>query len=252
MVRSIRVYRYNFPPTIGEIRIKLEKNKTIPNIQSDQNDPDKEISIPSKIDEIKQHPFGITGYIRYGFQKKNEFSAEERFDITSQEYNFLISPKNGVLILHGPSEYRIRVIDLLSLVIHDDDEGMFTSIIIGKEKLKQLVEKIIKLHPENNLEEGKFRYSDKPYKSLKKVSYATIKDFCATDHPYFLPHYNKCSVWSCSLRVFKCYGILDDVSERSQRLNIGLDASFSLTIDANLIQWNRFIIETCKKTLDLH
>jgi len=102
LVRSIRVYRYNFPPTIGEIRIKLEKNKTIPNIQPDQNDPDKKISIPSKIDEIKQHAFGITGYIRYGFQKKNEFSTEERFDITSQEYNFLISPKNGVLILHGP------------------------------------------------------------------------------------------------------------------------------------------------------
>jgi len=252
LVRSIRVYRYNYPPTIGEIRGKLDQNKTIPNKQPDQNDPSKEISIPSKLDEIKQHAFGITGYLQYGFQKKNEFSGNERFDITSQEYNFLISPKNGILILHGPIEYRIRVIDLLSHILHENDDEMFTPIIIEKEKMKQLVEKIIRMNPENNLEEGKFRYSGRPYKSLKKVSYATIPEFCATDHPYFLPHYNKCSEWSCALRIFKCNGIMDDLSERSQRLIIGLDASFSLTTDSNLIQWNRFVIETCKKALDIH
>ena len=252
LVRSIKVYRYNHPPTIGEIRRKLDQNKTIPNIQLDLNNPENEIPVPSKFDEIKQHAFGITGYLKYGFQKKNEFSTDERFDITSQEYNFLISPNNGILILHGPLEYRIRVNDLLSHILHGDDEGMFTSITIEKEKMKKLVEKIIRMYSENNLEEGKFRYSDRPYKSLKKVSYATIPDFCATNHPYFLPHYNKCSEWSSGLRIFKCNGIMDDVSERSQRLNIGLDASFSLTIDAELIQWNRFIIETCKQALDIH
>jgi len=252
LVRSIRVYRYNYPLTIGVIRTKLDQNKKIPNIQPDQNDPSQDISVPSKLDDIKQHAFGITGYLQYGFQKKNEFSSNERFDITSQEYNFLIAPKDGILILHGPSEYRIRVLDLLSQILHENDDGLFVPIIIEKEQMKKLVEKIIRMNPENNLEEGKFRYSGRPYKSLKKVSYATVPEYCATDHPYFTPHYNKCSEWSCSLRVFKCYGIMDDVSDRSQRLNIGLDASFSLTIDANLIQWNRFIIETCKNALGIH
>lgn len=252
MVRSIKVYRYNYPPTLGEIRLKLDKNKNIPNLQPDKNDPDNTISIPSTISELKQHAFGITGYLRYGFQKKNEFLADERYDITSQEYNFLISPPNGILILHGPPEYRIRVVELLSQAIHGNDGDMFTEITIEKTKMKSLVEKIIRMNKENNLEEGKFRYAGKPYKSLKKISYATITDYCATDHPYFTPHYEKCSEWSAVCRVFRCDGIIDKVSETSQRLTIARDASFSLTIDVDLTDWNRFIIETCKAALDLH
>ena len=252
MVRSIRVYRYNYPPSLAQVRTKLDDTKKIPNPQQDKNNSDEQIDVPSILSEIKHHAFGISGYLKYGFQKKNEFTDQGRYDITYQEYNFLISPQNGILILHGPSEYRIRVTDLLSRVLHEDDSGMFTSITIGKEKIKKLVEKIIRMHSENNLEEGKFRYSDIPYKSLKKVSFATIPDFCATNHPYFYPHYNKCSEWSCCLRIVKCNGIIDDISERSQRLNVSLDASFSLTIDAELVQWNRFIMETCKTALDLH
>jgi len=252
LVRSIRVYRYNYPPSIAEVRLKLEQNKTYPNLQPDKNDVSREIPVPSTISEIKQHTFGIIGYLKYGLQKKNEFSSDERFDITSQEYNFLISPQNGILILHGSPEYRIPVIELLSKIIHGEDSDMLTAINIEKTKLKSLTEKIIRMNSENNLEEGKFRYSDRPYKSLKKVSFATIAGFCATTHPYFLPHYEKCSEWSCVLRVYKCYGIMDEKSETSQRLVIGRDASFSLTIDADLTQWNRFIIETCKTALDIH
>src|SRR3989337_925063 len=102
MVRSIRIYRYNYPPSLAEVRTKLDSIKTIPNQQQDQNDPDKTIDIPSMLSEIKHHAFGISGYLKYGFQKKNEFTENGRFDITYQEYNFLISPKNGILILHGP------------------------------------------------------------------------------------------------------------------------------------------------------
>ncbi len=233
------------------MRDKLEKAKRIPNKQPNKNNPDEEIAVPSKIYDVKMHTFGIIGNLKFGFQKKNEFIEKEHYDITSQEYNFLIAPKNGILILHGPSEYRIRVMDLISKIIHGNDDGLFSKILIEKFEMRKLAEKIIKVHSENNLEEGKFRYRDEPYKRLKKVSFATTSQFCATKHEYFSPHYQKCSSWSCSLRIHKCNGIMDTVSETSQRLGIGLDATFSLTIEAELKEWNRFILETCKEALKL-
>ena len=52
MVRSIRVYRYNYPPSLAQVRIKLDNTKKIPNPQQDQNNSDEQIDVPSILSEM--------------------------------------------------------------------------------------------------------------------------------------------------------------------------------------------------------
>ena len=134
-------------------------------------------------------------------------------------------------------------------ILHDGDE-LFETITIKKEKLYDLMIKILKMKQgKNNLEEAKFFHYDKPLGKLKKLSFTTIPDFCGTEHRLFSQHYENCTHWNCALRVYKCNGVLDKESEGGYILRLNKDASASFNIDRDLTQWNRFVVETMKPVL---
>ncbi len=65
-------------------------------------------------------------------------------------------------------------------VLHNGDD-LFESISIKKEKLYELMNKILRMKSgKNNLEEARFYHGDKPLGNLKKLSFTTIADFCGT------------------------------------------------------------------------
>ena len=248
MAHSILIVKYNIPLSIGELYSKLSKKK-FKLTYVDENNSDKKIDLIHEISDLKQNSFGVQGYIKYFFQKENEFKGEGVYDVTSQEFNFLFVPSSNVVILHGDPNFRVRLMRFFTTILHDGDE-LFESITIKKEKLYELMLKILNMKSgENNLEEAKFYHYDIPLGKLKKLSFTTIPDYCGTEHILFESHYKNCTHWSCALRVYKCNGLLDDPSDKGYLLRLNKDASVSFGIDKKLTEWNRFVVETMKPIL---
>lgn len=248
MAQSILIIKYKLPMTNGEIFRKLDKKK-FKMKYVDENNPDEQIDLEQEISNLEQNSFGVEGYVKYFYQKENEFKGEGHFDVTHEEFTFLFDPESNIVILHGNPDFRVRLMKFFAHVLHDGDD-LFESISIKKDKLYELMIKILRMKSgKNNLEEAKFYHGDQPLGNLKKLSFTTIPDFCGTKHELFESHYDNCTHWSCTMRVYKCNGILDKLSESGYLLRITKDASVSFGIDKNLTEWNRFVVETMKPVL---
>lgn len=248
MTQSILIIKYTLPSTIGEINSKLGKEK-FKIKYNDENNPDKQIELQQEISKLKRSSFGVEGYVKYYYQKENEFKGEGIFDVTSEEFTFLFVPSSNIVILHGNPDFRVRLMKFFAHILHNDDD-LFETITIRKEKLHELMMKILRMKAgKNNVEEAKFYHYDKPLGKLKKLSFTTIPDFCGTEHILFNSHYKNCTHWNCVLRVYKCNGLLDQPSEGGYLLRINKDATVSFGIDKTLTEWNRFVVETMKPVL---
>lgn len=248
MAQSILIIKYNLPLSIGEIFKKLDKKKF--KIEyDDENNPDENIELEQEISNLKRNSFGVEGYVKYQYQKENEFKGEGIFDVTSEEFTFLFVPSSNVVILHGNPNFRVRLMKFFAHILHNGDD-LFEIITIKKDKLHDLMMKILRMKSgKNNLEEAKFYHNDKHLGKLKKLSFTTIPDFCGTEHTLFKSHYNNCTHWNCVLRVYKCNGLLDNLADNGYLLRINKDATVSFGIDKNLTEWNRFVVETMKPIL---
>lgn len=249
MAQSILIVKYTLPLTIGEIFRKLDKEK-FKIKYNDENDTDKQIELTQEISNLKKkNSFGVEGHVKYLYQKENEFKGEGHFDTTSEEFTFLFDPASKIVILHGNPDFRVRLMKFFAYVLHDGDD-LFEPISIKKEKLYDLMNKILEMKSgKNNLDEAKFYHGDKPLDNLKKLSFTTIADFCGTEHKLFDENYDNCTNWSFVLRVYKCNGLLDTISDAGYLLRITKDATVSFGIDKNLTEWNRFVVETMKPVL---
>jgi len=248
MAQSILIVKYTLPSTAGEIFRKLDKKK-FKIKYDDENNSDEQIELTQEISNLKKNSFGVEGYVKYVYQKENEFKGEGHFDTTSEEFTFLFDPTSNIVILHGNPDFRVRLMKFFAHVLHDGDD-LFESISIKKEKLYDLMNKILKMKSgKNNLEEAKFYHGDKPLGNLKKLSFTTIADFCGTEHELFDEHYANCTHWNSVSRVYKCNGLLDTLSDSGYLLRITKDATVSFGIDKNLTEWNRFVVETMKPVL---
>ena len=248
MAQSIIIIKYELPLSIGEIFRKLDKKK-FKIKYTDENNHEEQIELEQEVSNLKQNSFGVEGHVKYRYQKENEFKGEGYFDPTHEEFTFLFDPSDKVVILHGNPEFRVRLMKFFAHVLHDGDD-LFESVTIRKEKLHELMTKILKMKSgKNNLEEAKFYHGDQPLGNLKKLSFTTVPEFCGTEHVLFDKHYNNCTHWNCVLRVHKCNGLLDQLSENGYLLRITKDGTVSFSIDKNLTEWNRFVVETMKPIL---
>ena len=248
MAKSILIVKYRLPLTIGQLYNKLSKKKFKIKYR-DRNEYEKTIELEQEISKLKKNTFGVQGHLKYQYQKENEFREDGHFDVTHKEFTFLFSPSSKIVILHGESTFRFRLIKFFSDILHDGDE-LFDTIVIKKDKLYELMIKILEMRSgKNNLEQAGFFHYDHHLTNLKKLSFTTIPKACGTKHDLFKHHYNNCTHWNCTLRVFKCNGLLDDVSEIGYLLRLTKEATVSFTIDKKLTEWNRFVVETMKPFL---
>ena len=249
MTRSILIIKYILPLSVGRLFTKLSKKK-FKITYNDENNQGEKIMLTQKISELKNTTFGVQGSVKYYYQKENEFREDGHFDITYTEFTFLFSPSSKIVILHGDTTFRIRLMKFFADILHDGDDP-FEFISIKKDKLYKLMSKILEMKSgKNNLEEANFFHYDEPLTKLKKLSFTTIPDACGTEHILFEKNYDNCTHWNCTLRVFKCNGLLDDVSDTGYRLRLTKDATVSFGIDKNLTEWNRFVVETMKPILN--
>ncbi len=248
MPQSIQIIKYSHPLSLGQIFSKLSKKK-FKIKYTDQNDSEKKIELEQEIENLKKNNFGIQGTLRYHYQKENEFADDGTFDVTHEGFSFLFDPTSNLVILHGSPSFRVRVMKFFSHILHDGDD-LFETITIPKEKLHDLMMKILKMNAhKNNLDTAQFFHYNKPLGNLRRLGFSTIDDYCGTNHQLFKIHYKNCTHWNCTIKIYKCNGILDNTSEVGYLLRLSKDGTSSFTIDRDLTQWNRFVVETMKPIL---
>ena len=248
MPQTIKIFSYEAPLSIGEIHNKLSK-KRFEITEEDQNNPDEEVMLTQQIGELNRHAFGLTGSLMYYFQKEYEFAEGKKYYIVPRDYGFLFSPENEFIIIHGDPYYYIPVLKFFSDILHSGDD-LTRSITIERKKMYDLMWKIINMKKgKNNLEEAGFLHNAKPLGTLKKSSFTTVPDACGTDHTLFKNHYNNCTHWKATIRIYKCNGLLDTEVNNGYLLRMNHDGKFSTTMNCDLKQWNRFVVETVKTTI---
>ncbi len=249
MPQTIKIFQYEASLTLGLVHSTLSKKKFKVE-EIDENDSDKKITLTHEILSLKRHDYGISGGMKYYVQKEFEFAEGSRFHVVPHEFGFLFSPQNEFLILHGDSSFYVRILKFFADILHSGDD-IVHSISIPKEKMHGLMEKIINMKKgKNNLEEAGFFHNLKPLGTLKRLSFTTIPDACGTEHALFKQNYKNCTHWNAVLRIYKCNGLIDTESKSGYLLRMNYDGKFSATNDYSFKEWNRFVVETVKKTIE--
>lgn len=251
MVRSIQVFRYEEASAQKDILNVLKQTKDIKYASPNKSNKSKTIELRCDISDIKEDEYGISGHFFFRYQEKiNRYMPDEKYAIWGENYNFLIAPKAGIIIIHGSAKFRRNVRNLLSQVIHDG-LGYFKEIIIHKDAMMDLVRDIIKDNTSNNVERPKFDYLENKYNDWTELDFATGATSCVTNHKDFAKYFNPATLWSPKMRVKKCAGIVEEEPLDYVSLSMKYDASFTLSHDASPKEWNKFVFEKCKKPLGL-
>lgn len=250
-MRSIQVFRYEDASTQEDILRILQKEKIVKYTTPNKNNKSRDVELQCNISEIKQDEYGINGHFFYRYQDKiNRYMPDERYATQAEHYDFLISPKSGIIMIHGSIKFRRHVRNLLSTVIHNG-LGFFREIIIHKEAMMDLVKEIGKDHSSNNVEKPYLDYLENKYNDWTELNFATGETLCVTNHKDFLKYYNPATLWSPKMRIKQCIGIVEDPPADYASLAMKYDASFTLSQHASPKQWNKFVFEKCKKPLGL-
>ena len=237
-----------FPLGVSEIFTKLHKPK-FKIKYTDQNDANKQIDLEHEISNLEHTNFGVKGYVKYRYQKENEFKGDGIFDVTHEEFTFLFVPEHNFVILHGNPLFRTRLMKFFAYVLHNGDD-IFESILISKGEMYKIMNRILLFKSgENNLEAAQFFHHDKSLENLKKLSFTTDPHFCGTDHDLFQKHYDNCTHWDFKVRVYRCNGLLDESSTKGYLLKMTRYGTASFTLDKTMTEWNRFVVETVKPIL---
>ena len=251
MVRSIQVFRYEDASSEEDIFRILSKEKIVKYTTENKNNKSKKIEIQCNISEVKQGDYGVSGHFFYRYQEKiNRYTDDEKYAIWAEHYDFLISPKAGIIIIHGSIKFRRHVRNLISQLIHQG-LGFFKEIIIQKEGMMDLITEIRKDKKENNVSNPNFDFLEKKYNDWTELDFATGEILCVTNHRDFQKYYNATTLWSPKMRIKQCTGIVETPHDDRASLMMKYDASFTLSQHASPNQWNKFVFEKCKKSLGL-
>ena len=233
----------------SEIYTKLSKPK-FKIKYTDKNDADKQIELEHEVFNLKHTSVGVEGQVKYRYQKENEFKGDGSFDVTHEEFAFLFAPMQNFVILHGKTTFRIRLMKFFAYVLHDGDD-IFESILITKQRMHKIMDKILRFKSgKNNLEEARFFHHNESLGNLKKMSFTTDPDFCGTDHVLFQQHYDNCTHWGFTVRVYRCNGLLDESTTIGYMLKMTQQGTASFNLDKTMTEWNRFVVETVKPILE--
>jgi len=116
-----------------------------------------------------------------------------------------------------------------------------------KDKMDKLIEKIQKEHLRNYIKKTRLdfdRLSD--YGKMEKDTIKMHDGNCASKNPQFTKGKKYATSWDCVMGIFKLNGIVDDEINEAIGFDITKYATFTSSIDIEVAQWNRFVLETCK------
>lgn len=259
LVKSIQVFRYLYPPTPGEVRQKIGTKKTIKRKVDDKDDIGEKIELKSTIQFIEPFRDGIGGKITYEYYAKHNIPDRNTdYAVFKEDFHFLIYPELSILVVHGPQTRRHKIRQLVSNLFNEDTPDSYVRPIqINKVKMKNLINKIKRQGPmvgrsyKNNMKRADWEFPEESdHSAAENVIVSMHPDHCVSDYPTFNQNYVDCTFWNAKMRVYKCNGILPEQElEKDAHLDLNFDTSFSFSQDVSPVQWNLFVIETCRDAI---
>lgn len=255
MVATIKVYRYDFPPSLGVIRSLIGKGKTNKmNIKQQYQINENDLtSLEIKFDEVESFEHGIKGQIKFQFIVK--VPDENIFTDHTSYYYYYIDTALKILILSGDPSYFGDVKSEIALFFNND-LGHIRQIDIFKHDMLKIIKKIIsysttkdkKYH--NLMINGRFHYADAlAYEGAKidtKTMYETGNMRCISTTSDFKKKFEICEQFDTIMRIYKCAGILNEQSFKSYKLKMRCDSEFIAMFSPGFDQWILFVLHVCK------
>ncbi|AJZ76433.2 hypothetical protein [Candidatus Nitrosotenuis cloacae] len=246
MVKSIQIYKYKLCPTMAELRTKVGTGKTITRQIKDKSDIGVMLSVTTKISKIYERDGIIGGEIKHEVQVKQPL-GDESYIMLNPVYHFMINPHNQILVLCGSKDFRISVENTLEDFLIDDEDSKFESIFISTAKMDKLFEKIQRENVRNYIKKPRLdfdRLSD--FGKMERDVMKMHEGNCASKNPHFTRAKKHVTSWDFVAGIFKLNGIVDEEISEPITFDITKHATFTASIDIEIAQWKRFVLETCK------
>ena len=165
-----------------------------------------------------------------------------------------------ILIIGGDQSYRNQVKNEI-VKCFNGDTGHARELTILKDDLFALVKKIKTHGPKKD---GKYRNMMKKsmYNHPDLDSHGGTEDevikmhdstdpTCVSETKSFSLNFPDCETFHTIMRIFKCGGILPELSTKEYKLLLKSTAEFSTRINPGFEMWIHFVIQVCKPHLHL-
>ena len=267
MVKAIQVFRYEYAPSPAEVRLKLPKTKTI---NRPIHDFQKDFLV-NKIDHLEtviknldeNNPDGVQGEVEYQYLDKintgnDNYAYQDRWE----HYDFFVSNKFKILIIHGSKYHRGNVRNTLAEVFSGDIKFVVpifikTSDMLGlvnkikldgpqddKKEYKNIMNEVEWSFPNMSSHNGADLEHVRMHNSLKKT-------ICVSKFPTCSKNMKDSISFNTKMAVYQCNGVLSIASTVQTIFEMYEDASFVYAISPTPKEWNIFVTQTCKDALHL-
>lgn len=246
MVKSIQIYKYKLCPSKAELRLKLGKGQKIKRDVRNKNTIDETMTLTTTISKVYETDVGIGANIKHEVQIKQPH-GEQDYVVWDPPYHVFIVPEHKIMILYGARDHRTSVENTLEEFLSDDPESGFESIFIPHAKMDQLIAKIQTEHIRNYIKKPRLEFDRlTDYAKMEKDVMKMHEGNCASKNPAFNRAKKYATSWDCIMGIFKLNGIVDNELQTDTNFDITKWTTFTSSIDIEIKDWNRFVLETCK------
>lgn len=267
LVKVISVFKYEYAPTKAELRQAIGTRKKIrrPITENHKDNNVKKLkNLETVIHGLDEHNAnGTLGTIDHQYFKRLDLpGGEHTYEDTWEELFFFVSSKYNIVIIGGGSK-KIRLKALYILVeFLSGDISYLTPINIRTKEMLGLVNKIKTQGPKNHLEyknimtNATWKFSNinihhGAEQEINDMHKDEIHGKCISQYPTFHNNLKDSNSFDPTMGIYRCNGILSELSNQRYYLYMWDDARFECTSDPHLYQWVIFVLETCKNALGL-
>lgn len=263
MTGGIQVFRYEYAPSLATVRGKIGNKIVIkrPVSRVHEYNNNNLTELKTTINPVETFENGSMGKAKFQYIDKEKTSGgNEDYADFEIWYQFYINKDLKILIIGGDSLYRNQVKNEI-VQCFNGDTGHAREITILKDDLLALVDKIKTHGPKKD---GEYR------NMMKKCIYDhpdldshggaegesvkmhdSVEPKCVSKTESFKRNFPDCETFHTIMRIFKCGGILPELSTKEYKLLLKSTAEFSTKIDPAFEQWIHFVIQVCKSSLHL-
>ena len=263
MVGSIQVFRYEYAPSLATVRNKVG-NKVImkrPVSKVHEYNQNNLTELKTTIQDIQSFENGSIGTAKFQYiDKEKRSDGNDEYVDFEIWYGFYIHKELKILIIGGDQLHRNQVKNEI-VKCFNGDTGHAREITILKDDLLALVKKIKTHGPKKD---GKYRNKMKKcvYNHPDLHSHGGAEDEaiqmhdsadprCVSETNSFNFNFPDCETFHTIMRIFKCGGILPELSAKEYKLLLKSTAEFSTRINPAFEMWIHFVIQVCRPHLHL-
>ena len=262
MVKSIKIFRYEYAPSIATILDKIGTKKTLkrPVSQLYLDNVNELTELTTTIRNLERFEDGVFGKADYQYitsVKRSDGTVYEDFNI---RYEFYINEKLKILIIGGSSDHRNQFKTILEQFFNEG-VGYATPITILRDPLYELVQKIQsdgprlkniagEMKPKNIIKEFYCHIPDiVAHEGVKKegvgMFHTESYSKCASESQSFKRAFPDCETFDVKMKIYQCNGIWD-VQTTTEYATLDMKASAEFTFSRNpaFQFWIIFVLQT--------